>query len=319
MTGENQIHLQENLPSKRVTFWKSIGSAVLYFCLYLLLQTLVIYAYELYLFIATPDGLTPVEEVVWRNRRYYEHGNFLMIVIDLCLLAFLAVWFSARREKLSHSLGMRKTKAVALPVALVAGIGMSCVLAFLMSLATQFLPSVMEEYNETMAASYNMQDFLLYTLAGVIGAPLIEELFFRHLVAGRLAVGLPRWAAILLSSVLFGLVHQHPVQWVYAGILGFMMACFYFAYDSIWVPVVFHAGFNSVSLLSYVDLSRLSYSEVVEYERMVLKWYSVFCILGVSALILLSLLRTHTVFTKNGVLPSDDSDETKEVSYESNQ
>lgn len=318
MTGENSVNQQENLPSQKASVWKSMGAAALFFSIYMLVQTLIAYGYALYLILATPDGLSRAEQIAWQDAQYYKHGNILMIVIDLCLLAILIAWFAARKQKISPSLGMKKTRRAALPTALVAGIGMSCVLSFLMSLVTQFLPDVMEEYNETMAATYNMRDFLLYTLAGVVGAPLIEELFFRHLIAGRLSEGLPRWVAILLSSAVFGLVHQHPVQWVYAGILGFIMACLYFAYDSVWVPMIFHAGFNSVSLLSYVDLSKLSHGELDEYQRLVFKWYSTFCVLGVAAMILLSLLRTHSVFTKShrnqqlSALPSMEQSDAKE-------
>ena len=306
MTGEYSVNLQENQPSRMAAVWRSLGAAALYFAIYTLIQTLIAYGYDFYLYLSTPEGLDRMEQLAWRERQYYLAGNLLMIVIDLCLLAFLAIWFTAKRQRLAPALGMKKTRRAALPTALIAGIGVSCLLSFLMSMVTQFLPDVMEEYSQSMAQTYNMQDFLLYALAGVVGAPLIEELFFRHLMAGRLAEGLPRWVAILLSSIVFGVVHQHPVQWVYAGVLGFMLACLYFAYDSIWVPVVFHAGFNSVSLLSYVDLSKLSDGELAQYQRLMLKWYAVFCVLGVAALVLLSLLRTHPVFRKSQTSPIAD-------------
>ncbi|MBQ8288428.1 MAG: CPBP family intramembrane metalloprotease [Clostridia bacterium] len=287
------------LPPKKVSPWRNIGAAVVYFLVYIVIQTVIVNGYYLYLVLSTPSGLDAAEKVAWRNAQYYQNGNLLMIIIDAVLLASMAIWFAARKKKVLPSLGMTKPRMVALPAALVAGIGMSCILSFIMIFVNELMPEVMESYGSTMDVTYNMQDVLMYALAGVVGAPLIEELFFRHLMAGRLSRSIPRGVAIVLTSVIFGLIHEHPVQWVYAGVLGFIMACLYFAYDSIWVSVVFHAGFNSVSLLSYIDLSGMSEEQLAEFDLLIYDLYRVFSILGIAALILLFILRTSRVFYKS--------------------
>ncbi|MGM9647212.1 MAG: lysostaphin resistance A-like protein [Eubacteriales bacterium] len=293
-----EITANGNLPPKKVSPWRHIGSAVLYFLLYIVVEYLIAGVYSVYLVLSAPDGFGEVERYKWINERYYETGNQLMLVIYAVLLAVLTLIFKLRKKKVFESLGLKKPRLISLPLALVAGIGMSFVLSILMAYVEEFWPEVMESYGSTMDETYYMKDMLLYALAGVVGAPLIEELFFRHLMAGRLSRAIPRGAAIVLSSVIFGMVHQHPVQWIYAGMLGFAMACIYFAYDSILPGVVFHAGFNSVSLLSYIDTSGMSEAQLTRFNLLINSVFLLFLILGIAALVLLFALRTHKIFRK---------------------
>ena len=41
-------------------------------------------------------------------------------------------------------------------------------------------------------------------------APIVEEIIFRGWLYGKLRIKIPKWAAILVTSLLFGLVH---LQW----------------------------------------------------------------------------------------------------------
>lgn len=286
------------LHPKKVSPWRNIGAAVGYFLFYLIVQYLCAAVYYLYLSLTAPDGLNQWEQAKWVELQYMENSNWLMIVLDLILLGAIILWFALRRRPVISSMGLKKPRVISLPLAVVAGIGMSCVVGYVMMFIDSLAPELMESYNDSMEVTYNLQDVIPYALAGVVGAPLIEELFFRHLVGGRISRALPKAVAILLSSAVFGLVHQHPLQMVYAGVLGFVMACVYFAYDSIWTSIFFHVGFNAVSLLSFIDTSGMSNASVHSLNLLLQNLYLTFTVLGVAALILLFLLRTHSVFSK---------------------
>jgi membrane protease YdiL (CAAX protease family) len=95
----------------------------------------------------------------------------------------------------------------------------------------------------------SMVDRLLVVLSAVIFAPLFEELAFRaHLQSAlRRATGRP-WAAVIITSALFALVHQiwwmMPPLFLLAVGLGYV----YERTRNAWATVTMHATFNLLSL-----------------------------------------------------------------------
>jgi len=90
----------------------------------------------------------------------------------------------------------------------------------------------------------------LWLGAGVV-APLAEELFFRGLLQ-TYAVGLlrRRWTAIVLTSIVFGLVHASQPQTVVALIVfGVLLGYVYESTGAILPPLAVHALFNLKTLL----------------------------------------------------------------------
>jgi membrane protease YdiL (CAAX protease family) len=249
-----QIGKNGLLNGQKVPFWRAIVSALCYFIFYFAVQLATEVVYVIYLHLTLPlDGLSKEAYDKMIEDAYFRDGNYLMITIDVVLFLLLAIVFLARGKTFAEGMGMKKTKISSVPLAFVAGLGLTSALFFVMIVVESLFPAIMEDYGNTMDASYNMEQLIAFIFAGVIGAPLIEELIFRHLVTGRLSRGLPRIVAILIGSALFGIIHGHWIQWIYAGVLGFVMACLYFAYDSIWVTIAMHAGFNSLSVISYVQ------------------------------------------------------------------
>lgn len=287
------------LSVKKVPVWRALLSAGCYFVFYFVIQFAVSIAYGIYLAFTLPlEGLSEEARDAMLEQASFEDGNYLMIIMDLLIFLILAIVFLARGKTFHEGMGMKKTKISNVLLAFVAGLGLTCALGFVMILIEAFFPALMEDYNNTMDATYNIESLLPYIIAGVIGAPLIEELIFRHLISGRLSRGIPRGLAILIGSVLFGIVHGHPVQWVYAGVLGFVMACVYFAYDCIWIPVAMHAGFNSLSVLAYLEAIEMNETQQALFGGMLLLAEVAFIAFGSIALTFLFIRREHPVFRK---------------------
>ncbi len=84
--------------------------------------------------------------------------------------------------------------------------------------------------------------------AGII-APVAEEIFFR----GFLFAGLrDRWglaAGLVLSSVIFGLVHLTPGVMVPIILMGMLLAWLYQATGSLWPPILLHGVYNAVAVV----------------------------------------------------------------------
>ncbi len=268
--------------------WGNIIKALLYFLLYEGIHWTFWFGASIYFMAISPDEASA--EAAFNN-----HSNLLMVLLDLVVVLSLSVIVLTRGKRYFHGMGARKTRGETIPIAFIAGIGLSCVLGFLMGWVGYFFPEIIEDYNQTMDMTYNMSQIILYTLAGVVGAPLVEELIFRHFIAGNLSKGAPRWVAILVSSLLFGVIHQHFVQVIYAALLGTVMACFYFAYDSVLPSIALHAGFNAVSLLAMIDSSKWSEAAQMRFNVIMNDVYMVMALVGIGAMAILLVRRTHPV------------------------
>lgn len=80
----------------------------------------------------------------------------------------------------------------------------------------------------------------------VIMAPVFEEIVFRGIIQkGLINKGMKPFAAIFLSSVIFGLVHGNPWQLVGAVLLGGVLGLVYYKTKSLLLPILLHA-FNNL-------------------------------------------------------------------------
>jgi membrane protease YdiL (CAAX protease family) len=87
-------------------------------------------------------------------------------------------------------------------------------------------------------------------LAIAIGAPLGEEIMFRWGIMGHMLrrnSSVP--TAILVSAVLFGLMHMNPAQVFFATAMGIMLGILYWRSGNIIWPIILHVLNNSVACL----------------------------------------------------------------------
>lgn len=84
---------------------------------------------------------------------------------------------------------------------------------------------------------------ILYT--GIL-MPIIEELIFRGVVFKLTRRFLNFVWSMIISAFLFGIYHGNLVQFVYAGLIGLLLAWLYEKFDSIKAPVMAHMLMNIV-------------------------------------------------------------------------
>lgn len=109
--------------------------------------------------------------------------------------------------------------------------------------------------------------------SGVVGlvfvaaiGPLVEELLFRGVILGGLLSHYrPRWA-VVVSAVLFGVVHLNLWQFVPAFGMGLATGWLFMRTRSLWPCVAFHGiynavfGFAAAPMLSALGLGHLAYA-----------------------------------------------------------
>ncbi|MBQ8214620.1 MAG: CPBP family intramembrane metalloprotease [Clostridia bacterium] len=140
-------------------------------------------------------------------------------------------------------------------------------------------------------------------------APIMEEIFFRKLVIDRLTVfgDLP---AILISGILFGLIHGNFGQFFYAAMMGIVFGFIYLRTGKLRYSIALHMAINllggvyTTEMLKMLDLEAFS-AAPTDYMMqnpipvlMMLAYFGFILLCFVTAPIALVLLWKHIRFRK---------------------
>ena len=79
-------------------------------------------------------------------------------------------------------------------------------------------------YAESAAGAFEGQNPLLLIAATVLLGPVAEEMIFRGMTYRRVKNYLGTGWAVGISSVLFGIYHGNTIQFLYAAVLGILLA-----------------------------------------------------------------------------------------------
>lgn len=121
--------------------------------------------------------------------------------------------------------------------------------AFLVWAATSLIPGF--NVNQVQAIGFeNVSQRYQYLLAFVtliIVAPIAEEILFRGYLYGKLKTYVPLWAAMLVTSLLFGAVHGQWNVAVDTFALSIVMCSLREVTGSIWAGILLHMLKNSIA------------------------------------------------------------------------
>lgn len=132
-------------------------------------------------------------------------------------------------------------------------------------LATRYKPvaRLMEVVRERVAplfAGASPAQLAAIALLAGIG----EEALFRGVLQSALAGPLPLWAALLLASLLFGVVHWVTATYaVLAGAVGLYLGALYLLSDNLLAPIVTHSLYDMVALVVLARMKPVSARSVV--------------------------------------------------------
>jgi membrane protease YdiL (CAAX protease family) len=105
-----------------------------------------------------------------------------------------------------------------------------------------------------VGAAHGSISVAVLLLALAVGAPLVEELFFR----GLLLRSLSRWTnppvAVVATAILFGLAHFEKVQFAGLAVFGMILGLLARRSRRLAPSVAAHSAFNAVAVLSVVHL-----------------------------------------------------------------
>ena len=155
-----------------------------------------------------------------------------------------------------------------------------------------FWDKVLSDYMTLIETAFVPRGGMLVQIVSlVILVPIAEELLFRGIILSEFKAAMPKWAAILLTGLIFAVVHGNIYQGVYTFVAGVYFGYLYVFSESILIPILAHMLFNFVGgILPYlVDLDDKNASLI--YLGVIF----VGLILGVVAFVIQILRRRNTI------------------------
>lgn len=104
-------------------------------------------------------------------------------------------------------------------------------------------------YQEVAQQQYGVVFGVGIILYGLV-SPITEEIIFRGLIFNRMRRYVPSAMAVVVSGLLFGIYHGNPVQGIYGGCMGILMAYLYERTDHFVIPCLFHGTANLMVYLA---------------------------------------------------------------------
>ena len=184
-------------------------------------------------------------DAVFKTRLVAHPAVLGVINLSACALVVTMAWLIGR-PAMSEVCALRRVSGPAIGSVIVASAGAIILLSEVDNLVRLILPPpewIVRIFTELASPSEHVwaSVFLL-----VVVAPVTEELMFRGLILRAFLRRFRVGAAFLLSSMLFGVVHLNPWQFVSASALGLMFAWWYARTRSLVPSLIGHALANAM-------------------------------------------------------------------------
>lgn len=162
-----------------------------------------------------------------------------LIVSSALMIGYLWKKHYMKIDKSTWSIGPKFTFAWLIPFALGGYFFATYIIQYLN------LPDLLEDQFVDMSSNV----FGIFSI--VLIGPIAEEVLFRGGIMNYFIErkGYDRRKAILLSALIFGIIHFNPAQVVYAFLLGLVLGCIYYQTGSLLLCCIVHIALNGFSTL----------------------------------------------------------------------
>ena len=236
-------------------FLKACAKAAAYFAVYFVWQVIVVNWVSILatFFVSSEYGdseiidyATLMDQITERVYAIVDKYSLHITIVAgaLAVLTFVII-FKVRKKKPLSEMGITKIPLSQVPVLIIFGLSLNMFISVFLSMIP-FPESWVESYNYSTGIVAEAGT-LVTLVATLISAPIVEEITFRGLVYSRLCKGMPMFAAMLISSWIFGVVHGNVIQMLYAALLGYIICYTRVKYQSLTACILVHFGFNLFS------------------------------------------------------------------------
>jgi Predicted metal-dependent membrane protease len=183
--------------------------------------------------------------LIWQQVTGSTDITVIELVVSMVVFSVMviAIFLGARWAEVSPR-WMATKQWFVLVWAVIAALGMIIPMTWLQENMPE-LPNWIEDQQEMLLGNY-----WGYLAIGLL-APLAEEIVFRGAILRSLLTTAKPMAAIIISALLFALVHMNPAQMPYAFIAGLLLGWMYWRTGSILPGMAYHWANNSVAYILY--------------------------------------------------------------------
>lgn len=178
---------------------------------------------------------------------FFAGETLALLAIQLSGLAFVLIYLNVKKINIKTAMPFKKLKPVNIPILLVMSVALLFAAMPILNIVYSFLESI--NYQFTESAPYESVGAEIFAILVISLLPAVcEEFVFRGMVMrGFQHKG--KWFAIIVSALLFTLMHGNPVQTVHPLIIGIAMGFAVFTTGSIFASMILHFGNNLFAML----------------------------------------------------------------------
>jgi len=167
-----------------------------------------------------------------------------LIANAFAFLIFALMWRKIRMKIPKYDNSKFTLLSTVLTIIVCVGMNLLMIALFSITDTARFFTSY-----EKVAMSLQSGSLTVRIIAICFAAPIVEELVFRGIIFNRLSAWMPSWIAVIVSSVMFGIMHLNLFQGLYTFLIGVAFCVLYVRYRNLLIPIIGHIAFNSVNLL----------------------------------------------------------------------
>ncbi len=136
---------------------------------------------------------------------------------------------------------------------IITGLFFGAGVALFLSSVLTLMPKVwiFATYNSKVGTIYQRYDILLTIIESAFLTPLVEEIIFRGYMLNRLLRRWPDLPALLVTTIVFSIMHGTSIWILYAFIMGLIIGRVSMIEGNILYGIFIHAGFNIPSVIQW--------------------------------------------------------------------
>lgn len=119
-------------------------------------------------------------------------------------------------------------------------------------LSNFFITEAVEQKVVTLLRTGNIKEQLYIIVSAIIVAPIIEELYFRHILYTKVKLHLGILPSIIICSILFGIIHKNVYAYITLFTLSIFLCLIKEISGSTIFPIYVHSIFNIVMVTQIV-------------------------------------------------------------------